>query len=77
MVTVAVSSDVHRVREMVTEEGLKYPVYMAAGKVNRQFKVGTLPTTYVLNADGMIVGSSVGYSPKWDLNRLLSYAMED
>ena len=67
----------HRVREMVTQEGLKYPVYMADGKVNRQFKVGTLPTTYVLDKDGKIVGSSVGYSPKWDLNRLLSYATGD
>ena len=74
MVTVAVSSDVHRVREMVTQEGLKYPVYMPDGRVNGVFKVGTLPTTYVLNQEGMIVGRSAGYSPKWDLNRLLSYA---
>lgn len=74
MVAVAVSSSKESVEKMMKDEGVNYPVYFAPERLSSTYRVASLPTTYVVNRDGAIVASSVGYSPGWEMERLLSAA---
>jgi hypothetical protein len=74
VVAIAVSSDPDKVKKMVELEGLKYPIYFSPAALSSQYRVASLPTTYVVNSAGKIVASSVGYSPGWDFKRMLASA---
>ena len=74
VVAIAVSSDPDKVKKMVELEGLQYPVYFSPVSLSSQYRVASLPTTYVLSSTGKIVASSVGYSPGWDFKRMLASA---
>jgi len=73
-VIIAVSVDKNRkdLEKMVEEEGLKYPIFTSGKPLGDVYRVDMLPTTYVIDPEGKIAASSVGYSPGWNLERLLS-----
>ena len=72
-VIVAVSLDKNRkeLKNMIEEEGLKYPIFTSAKHPGDVYQVNMLPTSYVINPEGKIAASSVGYSPGWNLERLI------
>ena len=71
LVSVVVNSEKDEVKAMIQEEGLKYPVFTSRDPLSDVYRLSMLPTTYVINAEGKIVANSVGYSPGWNLKRLL------
>ena len=77
VVAVAVSSSKESVQKMVESEQLDYPIYFAPQHLSSTYRVASLPTTYVVNSSGSLVGSSVGFLPGWELKRLLGPALEE
>lgn len=65
VVVLGLSTDVAgdaRVREFLEERGVTYPVGMASGAVRRDFGgVGALPTTFVLDREGIIRHRVLGF----------------
>ena len=66
---IAVDRDRAAVRRFFTDQRSTYPILWDHARVQDAYKVTTLPTTIVLNAEGKIVGAHTGilFGPELDL----------
>lgn len=64
---VADGDDVPKLRRIIAERGIAYPVLRADRAALAAFKVDQFPTNYYLDAAGRIVGSDVGISTRWGM----------
>ena len=62
------------VARVVEEEQLHYPILLAGVEAARRLRIGQLPTTYVLDAQGRVRGRDAGWAPAWWLRMLLARA---
>ena len=50
-----------KVRAFMEEHGIDFPVYLdPSGKISNIYSVGGIPTTYIIDPDGNVVGRAVG-----------------
>ena len=50
-----------KVRAFMDEYGIDFPVYLdPSGKISSMYSVGGIPTTYIIDPDGNVVGRAVG-----------------
>jgi len=66
MVVVAVDASNQKARtlKMIEKTGVTFGILLDGRKVAREmYKIRGTPTTYMINADGMIVFKHVGYYP--------------
>jgi peroxiredoxin len=68
---VADSDDRERLRRFVAEEDIQYPVLLGNEELLRQFKIGSFPTNYYLDASGHITGHTVGMTTRLGVNARL------
>lgn len=68
VVSVVVGYDgVDAVRDFVREHEATYTVLLGDRALARRYNVSAYPTLYVLNEQGAIHASTVGYTPSWSL----------
>lgn len=57
-------------RKFVEEYKVPYPVgYDSTGDIGRQYKIEGTPTTFLINRDGSLYGSSVGAMTEEELQK--------
>jgi cytochrome c biogenesis protein CcmG/thiol:disulfide interchange protein DsbE len=62
------SDNIRSAESFVEEFGFEFPVLLDKdGTVGSAYQVLAIPTTYFINADGIIENKIVGYAPKSDL----------
>lgn len=59
--------DQAKVRRVIAERGITYPVLTADRAALAAFKVDQFPTTYYLDRRGRVSGSDVGISTRWGI----------
>jgi len=60
MLSVDRREDFEKVKNFVNEKNYSFPVYTPAGTLPEQLQVRSIPTTFVINADGKIVSHETG-----------------
>ncbi len=61
----------HLVREFTRAQGVQYTVLMDRGAVSERYRVERLPTMYLLDREGNIRWSRVGYVPHRELAQVI------
>lgn len=67
-------SDEASVRDFAMRNGVAYPVLLGSRDVTSAYSVGSFPTVYVLDSDGEVVSSVVGYPTELGLRARLWWA---
>ncbi|HEB33420.1 MAG TPA: TlpA family protein disulfide reductase [Spirochaetes bacterium] len=50
-----------KVRTFIEEYGIDFPVYLdPSGRISSMYSVGGIPTTYIIDPDGNVVGKAIG-----------------
>jgi len=71
VVTVTLNRDREHVKRFIEEHRIIYPVLMSTYHVTINYgNIRFLPTTFLINAQGYIVGKSVGMFPEEEAQRL-------
>jgi thiol-disulfide isomerase/thioredoxin len=75
LVSVALSyEDRADVEGFIREQGVRYPVLLGDARATKALRVSAFPTIYILDAQGRISASVVGYTPSWTLRLRLWWA---
>lgn len=75
LVSVALSyEDRADVERFVREQDVRYPVLLGDARATKALRVSAFPTIYILDAQGRISASVVGYTPSWTLRLRLWWA---
>lgn len=64
--------DVPKLREVIAEKGITYPVLRADRAALAAFNVNQFPTNYYLDEKGRLSGGDVGISTRWGMRWRLS-----
>lgn len=71
IVAVDLQEDVKTVRKFVSDNGFTFPVLLdATGKIGSMYGARSIPTTYLLDRDGTILGMAVG-GREWTDDKML------
>lgn len=54
-VMISLDEDIHKVKKFISRKGFTFPVYMLAGPLPALYQTNTIPSTYVISAEGMLV----------------------
>lgn len=71
---VADGEDVAKIRRLVVERDIKYPVLLTDRATLEAFKITQFPTNYYLDANGQIANGDVGISSRWGVRWRLGRA---
>lgn len=55
-----------RVRELVKEHNLSFPILLDSGNIARLYKITAHPTTFLIGRDGVIQERIIGLAYNWD-----------
>jgi thiol-disulfide isomerase/thioredoxin len=73
---VADGKDVAKVRKVIAERGIEYPVLLTDRATLDAFKISQFPTNYYLDAKGRLTDGDVGMSSRWGMRWRLNCAGE-
>jgi len=63
---ISVENDKAAIREFVSEYGMKYPVLMTNGTVERDYRIQGIPAFFIINEKGEIARRYYGYQPRME-----------
>ena len=53
--------DERKIKSFMKQRGIDFPVYLdPRGKIASSYRIGGIPTTFIINPDGKVVGRAVG-----------------
>ncbi|MBF0236246.1 MAG: TlpA family protein disulfide reductase [SAR324 cluster bacterium] len=55
----------NQVQKFAEKHDIRLPILLGNAEVSGNFRIQAFPTWYVINRDGMVLDSVVGYSPAW------------
>ncbi|UFJ40791.1 TlpA family protein disulfide reductase [Brevibacillus humidisoli] len=74
---VTVKDSIEQVHRFAKQYGVNYPILLdEEGIVSKQYQVGVLPTTFVINGDGVIVYKKIGAVTKSEVERVIEPLLE-
>ena len=72
LVSVALSYEAQAdVQRFIDDHGVRYPVLLGDRSAVRALRVSAYPTTYILDAQGRVTHSMVGYTTSWGIRARL------
>lgn len=61
MMAVDLREDGRKIKSFMKERGIDFPVYLdPRGKIASSYRIGGIPTTFIINPDGKVIGRAVG-----------------
>ncbi len=61
LMAVDLREDKRKIKSFMKQRGIDFPVYLdPRGKIASSYRIGGIPTTFIINPDGKVVGRAVG-----------------
>ena len=61
LMAVDLREDKRKIKSVMKQRGIDFPVYLdPRGKIASSYRIGGIPTTFIINPDGKVVGRAVG-----------------
>jgi thiol-disulfide isomerase/thioredoxin len=70
---VADSESPERIKNLVAEHGIRYPVLLGTSELLSAYRVDSFPTNYVVRPNGSVGAHSIGMSTRWALGMRMDW----
>lgn len=77
LLSVVADGDNPNLEQLVQKSGIRYPVLRGSDELIRRYKVSAFPTTYFIDARGIIAQTTVGITSRWGMNARLFLTERD